>query len=62
MPATELEAQFLTPLDGAEPALLFRTLVAREDLGRLPEYRLELLRLSPEKGTPKPIKIGRAHV
>lgn len=46
MPATELEAQFLTPLDGAEPALLFRTLVAREDLGRLPEYRLELLRPS----------------
>ncbi|MDP9901036.1 type VI secretion system Vgr family protein [Variovorax ginsengisoli] len=43
---TELEAQFLTSLDGTEPALLFRTLVAREDLGRLPQYRVELLRLS----------------
>ncbi len=55
MAATDLEAQFLTPLDGAEPALLFRMLEAREDLGRLPQYRLELLRLSPEKGSPKPI-------
>ncbi|MDY0745974.1 type VI secretion system tip protein TssI/VgrG [Paucibacter sp. R3-3] len=44
--ANELEAEFLTPLDGEEPALLFRVLDAREELGRLPEYRLELLRES----------------
>jgi type VI secretion system secreted protein VgrG len=43
MPAT-LEANFLTPLDGDQPALLFRKLVAREELGRLPEYGVELLR------------------
>ena len=44
MPAPDLDYQFLTPLDADEPALLFRRMVAREELGRLPEYRLELLR------------------
>jgi type VI secretion system secreted protein VgrG len=38
------EAEFLSPL--GKDALLFRRLQAREELGRLPEYRVELLRLS----------------
>ena len=38
------EAAFLSSL--AEDALLLRRLHAREELGRLPEYRVELLRLS----------------
>lgn len=40
----DLDFEFLTPLDGDTPALLFRRMVAREELGRLPEYKLELLR------------------
>lgn len=39
-----VECKFLSPL--AEDALLFRRMVAREELGRLPEYRIELLRES----------------
>jgi type VI secretion system secreted protein VgrG len=39
-----VEAKFLSPLP--EDALLFRRMVAREELGRLPEYRIELLRES----------------
>ncbi|UXH76148.1 type VI secretion system Vgr family protein [Roseateles amylovorans] len=38
------EARFLSPLAGEE--LLFRRLLWREELGRLPELRLELLRSS----------------
>ncbi|WKB55660.1 type VI secretion system Vgr family protein [Eleftheria terrae] len=38
------EARFLGPLPGEE--LLFRRLQLREELGRLPEFRLELLRSS----------------
>lgn len=38
------EAEFLSPL--GENALLFRRMHAREELGRLPEYSIELLRLS----------------
>jgi type VI secretion system secreted protein VgrG len=41
------ETEFLSPL--GEKALFFRRLDAREELGRLPEYRVELLRLSSEK-------------
>lgn len=44
MASDDLDYEFLTPLDGDKPALLFRRMVAREALGRLPEYRLELLR------------------
>lgn len=43
-PSRPNEAEFLSPL--GEDALLFRRLRAREELGRLPEYRLELLRPS----------------
>lgn len=39
----DVDYEFLTPLDGKKPVLLFRRMVAREELGRLPEYRLELL-------------------
>ncbi len=39
-----VEAKFLCPLP--EDSLLFRRMVAREALGRLPEYRIELLRES----------------
>ena len=42
------EAVFLSPLE--DNALLFRRLHAREELGRMPEYRVELLR--PSKSTP----------
>jgi len=44
MASSDLDYEFLSPLDGETPALLFRRMVAREELGRLPEYRLELLR------------------
>ena len=40
--AVVVEAKFLSSL--AENALLFRRMVAREELGRMPEYRIELLR------------------
>jgi type VI secretion system secreted protein VgrG len=38
------EAEFLSPL--GDRALLFRRLQGTEELGRMPEYRLDLLRLS----------------
>jgi len=43
------EAEFTSPLGDGE--LLFRSMDAREELGRLPEYRIELLR--PTKDTSK---------
>ena len=61
-----LEAEFLSTL--GKEALLFRRLQGREELGRLPEYRLELLRpqksgaLDAEKllGTKVTVKLVRS--
>ena len=44
--AEDIEAKFLSSLD--DDALMFRRMKGREELGRLPAYEIELLRLSTE--------------
>lgn len=65
--ATSPEAWFKCTLGDEE--LLFRRMVGKEELGRLPEYRLELMRaqklepIAPTKllGTQATVKLLRAH-